>query len=76
MRSSWSSGMELTTVGITLVLATLLGYYGGAWLDRRLGTEPVLGAIGLILGAAGGFVQLVRVVNAAARKSGDDDGEG
>jgi len=76
MRSSWSSGLELTTVGITLVLATLLGYAGGAWLDGKLGTGPVLGAIGLLLGAAAGFVQLYRVVGAAARTDRGDDGEG
>ncbi|MBM3497396.1 MAG: AtpZ/AtpI family protein [Armatimonadetes bacterium] len=76
MQRSWASGLELTTVGITLVLATLLGYAGGSWLDGRLGTGPVLGAIGLLLGAAGGFVQLFRVVNAASRRNEDDDGEG
>ena len=75
MRSSWSSGLELTTVGITLVLATVLGYAGGAWLDKKLGTAPVLGAIGVLLGAAAGFVQLVKVVNAASRRSRDRDGE-
>jgi len=75
MRSSWSSGLELTTVGITLVLATVLGYAGGAWLDKKLATAPVLGAIGLLLGAAAGFVQLFKVVNAASRKSRDGDGE-
>lgn len=75
MRSSWSSGLELSTVGITLVLATVLGYAGGAWLDKKLGTTPVLGAIGVLLGAAAGFVQLVKVVNAASRGSGDRYGE-
>jgi len=76
MRSSWSSGLELTTVGITLVLATLMGCAGGTWLDGRLGTGPALGAVGLLLGAAAGFVQLFRVVNAASRRNGDDDGKG
>jgi F0F1-type ATP synthase assembly protein I len=76
MKRSWGSSLELTTVGITLVLATLLGYVGGAWLDHKLGTEPVLGAIGLLLGAAGGFVQLFRVVGASSRTNGGDDGEG
>ncbi len=76
MRSSWSSGLELTTVGITLVLTTVLGYGGGAWLDAKLGTGPVLGAVGLLLGAAAGFVQLFRVVGAASRRDNGDDGEG
>jgi ATP synthase protein I len=75
MKRSWGSSLELTTVGITMVLATLLGYMGGAWLDRKFGTEPVLGAVGLVLGAAAGFVQLFRVVGASSRTKGGDDGE-
>ena len=63
MKRSWSHGIELTSVGITLVIATLLGYFGGAWLDGKLGTEPALGAVGLLLGAAAGFVQLFRVAD-------------
>jgi F0F1-type ATP synthase assembly protein I len=75
MKRSWGTGLEMTTVGITLVLATLMGYASGAWLDKRFGTEPILGAVGLMLGAAAGFVQLFRVVGAASRKSEQDDGE-
>jgi F0F1-type ATP synthase assembly protein I len=76
MRSSWSSGLELATVGITLVVATALGYAGGVWVDHRLGTGPVGSAIGVLLGAAAGFVELFRVVGAASRRDGGDDGEG
>jgi len=76
MKRPWGASLELTSVGITLVLATLLGYLGGAWLDHRFGTAPVLGAVGLVLGAAAGFVQLFRVVNAASRTGRGDDGEG
>jgi len=75
MKRSWSHGIELTGVGITLVLATLLGYLGGAWLDGKLGTQPAFGAVGLILGAAAGFVQLFRVAGGRARREGNGDGE-
>ena len=75
MKRSWSHGIELTSVGITLVIATLLGYFGGAWLDGKLGTEPALGAVGLLLGAAAGFVQLFRVAGGTERRKEDDDGE-
>jgi ATP synthase protein I len=75
MKRSWSHGIELTSVGFTLVLATLLGYFGGTWLDGKLGTEPALGAAGLMLGAAAGFVQLFRVAGRAGRREEDDDGE-
>jgi F0F1-type ATP synthase assembly protein I len=75
MNRHWGSGIEFTTVGITLVLATLLGYAGGAWLDHRLGTEPVFSAVGLLLGAAAGFVQLFRVVGSSGRSDRGDDGD-
>lgn len=76
MKRHSGTGIELTTVGITIVIATVLGYAGGAWLDAKLGTEPVLGAIGVLLGAAGGFVQLFRVANSAGRSDGDEHGKG
>lgn len=76
MRSSWSSGLELTSVGIMLVVATVLGYAGGSWLDRRLGTEPVLGIVGLLVGSAAGFLQLWRMVNTASRTKRGNDGGG
>ncbi|MGQ9731063.1 MAG: AtpZ/AtpI family protein [Candidatus Zipacnadales bacterium] len=75
MKRSWSRGLEATTLGFTLVLATVLGYAGGAWLDRHLQTEPVLGAVGLMLGAAAGFVQLFRAVGATSRKGKKDHDE-
>jgi ATP synthase protein I len=75
MKRPDARGLELMSVGFTLVVATLLGYLGGNWLDGRLGTKPWLGVVGLLLGAAGGFVQLFRVVDALGRSSGDSDGQ-
>jgi F0F1-type ATP synthase assembly protein I len=73
MKRPEARGLELVSVGITLVVATLLGYLGGAWLDGKLSTGPWLGVVGLLLGAAGGFVQLFRVVDALGRSNGNDD---
>ena len=75
MKRPDARGYELVGVGITLVVATLLGYLGGAWLDGKLHTGPWLGVVGLLLGAAGGFVQLFRAVDAAGRSSGDENGK-
>jgi ATP synthase protein I len=49
-------------VGITLVVATVIGLAGGYWLDRWLGTAPWLARIGLGLGIGAGFVNLFRSV--------------
>jgi ATP synthase protein I len=52
----------LSGVGLTLVIATVLGLAGGYYLDRWLGTDPWLMLVGLVLGIAAGFVNLFRAV--------------
>jgi ATP synthase protein I len=49
---------ELGSLGITLVVATVVGFAGGYWL----GTAPCLAIIGLGFGIAAGFVNLFRAV--------------
>jgi ATP synthase protein I len=66
--SSWKALAELSTVGITLVLATVIGLAGGYYADRWLGTSPWLTMIGLGFGIAAGFVSLFRSVKASERK--------
>ena len=65
--SPWKSLGELSTIGITLVLATVIGLAGGYYADRWLGTSPWLTMIGLGLGIAAGFVSLFRTVNKSNR---------
>jgi F0F1-type ATP synthase assembly protein I len=57
-RAIWS----LLGVGTTLVCSVALGAFGGAWLDRRLGTTPWLLVAGLVFGTAAGFLDLYRTV--------------
>ena len=66
--SSWKALAELSTVGIALVLATVIGLAAGYYADRWLGTSPWLTMIGLGFGIAAGFVSLFRAVKAAERK--------
>lgn len=61
----------LSTVGLTLVVSTVLGLAGGYYLDRWLGSSPWLTLIGLLFGIAAGFVNLFRAV----RILGDDTRE-
>jgi ATP synthase protein I len=69
--SAWKALGELSTVGLTLVVATVLGLAGGYYLDRWLGTSPWLTLIGLLLGIAAGFVNLFRTVKRAERDIDD-----
>jgi len=48
----------LSTVGITLVAATVIGFYAGYALDRFFGTSPWLMLVFLLLGIAAGFKNL------------------
>ncbi len=48
----------LSTVGITMVVATVIGFYIGYWLDTKLGTKPWLMLVFLLLGIAAGFKNL------------------
>lgn len=48
----------LSTVGITMVIATVIGFYIGHWLDRVFGTAPWLTLIFLLLGLVAGFKNL------------------
>jgi ATP synthase protein I len=65
--SPWKSLGELSTIGLTLVLATVIGLAAGYYADRWLGTSPWLTMIGLGFGIAAGFVSLFRTVRKSNR---------
>jgi ATP synthase protein I len=58
----------LSGVGLTLVISTVLGLWGGHVLDRWLGTGPWLMLVGLVLGIASGFVNLFRAAGVFGRE--------
>lgn len=41
-------------LGLIMVAATALPLLAGAWLDRRLGTDPLLAVLLMVFGIAGG----------------------
>jgi ATP synthase protein I len=70
-QNAWRALGELSSIGLALVLATVIGLAGGYYLDRWLGTSPWLTLVGLVFGIAAGFVNLFRSVK-RAEKSVDD----
>lgn len=69
---AWKSVGELASIGVALVLATVIGLGAGYYADRWLGTSPWLTLVGLGLGIAAGFVALFRAVKSAERNLDDD----
>ena len=69
----WKSLWEVASIGITLVVATVIGLGAGYYGDRWLGTSPWLTLVGLVFGIAAGFVNLFRSVKAAERTLDDAD---
>lgn len=58
---------QLSTVGMSFVLALVLGFGGGLWLDGRLGTKPWLSFLGFFIGLAAGVLNVYRVMRMAER---------
>lgn len=46
---------RVSAVGLELVFATCLGYFGGRWMDGYFETTPWLAYIGLTVGVLAGF---------------------
>lgn len=64
---------EVAQVGLTLVVATVIGLGAGYYLDRWLGTQPWLMLVGLGFGITAGFLNLFRAVK-KLQQDGNDRG--
>lgn len=53
----------LSTVGLSFVLAIVLGSWFGYLLDKWIGTSPVFFLIFFVLGFAGGALNVYRTAN-------------
>lgn len=60
---------QLSTIGLSFVLALVLGFGGGYLLDGWLGTEPWLTFLGFFAGLAAGIVNVYRVMQLANKST-------
>jgi ATP synthase protein I len=67
-KSAWTALAELSSIGIAMVLATVIGLAGGYYVDRWLGTKPWFLLVGLGFGITAGFVMFFRSVRKAGRE--------
>jgi len=57
----------LSVVGLSFVLALVIGVAGGVWLDRHWGTSPWGLLLGFALGFAAGILNVYRATRQAMR---------
>jgi F0F1-type ATP synthase assembly protein I len=60
---------QLSTVGLSFVIALVLGFGGGYLLDGWLGSRPWFSFIGFFLGLAAGILNVYRVMQAVNAES-------
>lgn len=63
---------QLSTIGLAFVFALMLGFGGGYWLDRQLGTTPWLTFLGFGAGLAAGVLNVVRTMQSVAKTERED----
>ncbi|MBI5182576.1 MAG: AtpZ/AtpI family protein [Nitrospirae bacterium] len=65
----------LSTLGLTLVFATMIGLAIGIYLDKKFHTSPWLTIIFLLIGIAAGFKSLIQTVIRQAKKENNGTGK-
>ena len=60
--TTWQLIGQMSTIGMSFVLALILGFGAGYWLDGALGTKPWLSFMGFFLGLAAGVLNVYRVL--------------
>jgi F0F1-type ATP synthase assembly protein I len=58
----WRGIGEISAVGLTIVIAIVIGYFGGRYIGGKFGNAELGIIIGVFLGMASGFMELFRVV--------------
>jgi ATP synthase protein I len=73
VKNMWRIAGTTGAVGIEIAVAIIIGYLGGRFLDRKLGTEPWISYAGLLAGIGAAIKALVRVTRNYRRDVGNLD---
>lgn len=63
----WRIAGTTGAVGIEIAVAIIIGYLGGRFLDRKLGTDPWISYAGLLAGIGAAIKALLRVIRSYRR---------
>jgi ATP synthase protein I len=72
-KKMWGIAATTGAVGLEIAVAIGIGYLGGQYLDRKLGTAPWLMWVGFVAGVGAAIKALIRVVRSYKRSLQDDD---
>ena len=72
-QKTWGSVARYTHIGITYALAVLVGYFGGAQIDKWLHTSPVFSIIGVFVMMGGGIYWMFLKLKAMEDEGDDND---
>lgn len=59
-----------SSAGLSLVIATVIGYFAGSWLDEKFHTTPWIMLVLTLMGIVAGFIEVFRI---SAEISKDDE---
>lgn len=57
--------------GLQVVIGALVGYFGGRWLDRKLGWDSILALVLAFIGFAAGVYQMWRTLQLLQKRAGE-----
>ncbi len=69
----WRIAADTGAVGFEVAVAIVIGYLGGRYLDRKLGTEPWISYAGLLAGIGAAVKALMRVIRSYRRDVAESD---
>lgn len=62
MRDEYKAVGSWGTLGLEIVLSIMIGFFGGRWLDGKLGTDPYLGVLGFFFGCGAAVKSVLRTM--------------
>ena len=75
-KPGWLSAAEASAIGIEMVVALAVGYLAGAYLDRRLHTQPWFTIILFLAGVGAAIKAMVRIARQYKAENPDEDDHG
>lgn len=67
-RETWRTLGEMSTIGMVLVISTIIGFLIGRYLGIKLGQETIGSVLGTVVGAGAGFVQMFKIASRYLRE--------